>query len=252
MNTKRKLISDIRFYENPVRTEHGNVRHRSLGSVFQIPYRSFSRIGDRFACKLREHKFMLPGFDHLYVVLTPALECGVVGATWFTRHNWIRSVDVGLSREYWDSLDVNAKHDQLVDLTCMAIAEFPHEANTLETVAMLLKRDRSQTEIVVKTKETASYRVDISFQIRPLQKPSVAFLSCVDKRSGQDGKVVLFELSSPSDVYPLCGSIAVRADTITIKPRSSFRASLTAKEYGAPVSIGVEYVLSASRHRTND
>ena len=73
MNAKPKLIADIRYYENPGRTEYGSVRHDSLGTLYSIPFRSFSAIGDRIACKLREREFSLPGFDHLYVIFTPAL-----------------------------------------------------------------------------------------------------------------------------------------------------------------------------------
>ncbi|MCA9125385.1 MAG: hypothetical protein KDB11_34695, partial [Planctomycetales bacterium] len=96
------------------------------------------------------------------------------------------------------------------------------------------------------SKETESYRVDVSFQIRPLQEQSVAFVSYVDKGTGQRGYITLAKLLSPNDVYSLCGAIAVRDNTITIKPRSSSRAATITKKYNAPMSVRVDAVLAAS------
>ncbi|WP_146521554.1 hypothetical protein [Stieleria varia] len=245
MNAKPKLIADIRYYENPGRTEFGNVRHDSLGTLYSIPFRSFGAIGDRFACKLREREFTLPGFDHLYVILTPALPPGIAEPSTLNMDARIRYVDVGLVLDQWDSLDDDAKHDHIVDLTSFAINAFDGTADTLANVAADLKRYRSKLEIIVKTKETSSYRVDVSFQIRPMQEQSIAFVSYTDKRAGQRGRTTLTKLQSANDVYPLCGSIAVRDNTITIKPRSSSRAATITDKYNVPLSVAVDAVLAA-------
>jgi hypothetical protein len=245
MNAKPKLIADIRYYENPGRAEYGNVRHDSLGTLYSIPFRSFGAIGDRFACKLREREFTLPGFDHLYVILTPALPSGNVEPSALNIDARIRYVDVGLSPDHWDSLNDDSKHDHLVDLTSFAISAFDGNGDTLANVAADLKRHRSKLEIIVKTKETSSYRVDVSFQIRPMQEQSIAFVSYTDKRTGQRGCTTLAKLLSANDVYPLCGSIAVRGNTITIKPRSSLRAAAITDKYNVPLSVAVDAVLAA-------
>ena len=243
MNAKPKLISDIRYYENPGRTEYGNVRHDSLGTLYSIPFRSFGAIGDRFACKLRERQFTLPGFDHLYVILTPALSPGAVEPSTLNLDARIRYVDVGLSPNQWDLLDDDSKHDHIVDLTSFAISAFDGNGDTLVNVAADLKRHRSKLKIIVK--ETSSYRVDVSFQIRPMQEQSVAFVSYTNKRTGQRGHTTLTKLLSVDDVYSLCGSIAVRGNTITIKPRSSSRAATVTAKYNVPPSIAVDAVLAA-------
>ena len=242
---KPKLIADIRYYENPGRTEYGSVRHDSLGSLYSIPFRSFGAIGDRFACKLREREFTLPGFDHLYVILTPALPPGHVEPSTLNIDARIRYVDVGLLLDHWNTLDDDSKHDQIVDLTSFAINAFGGNADTLATVAADLKRYRSKLEIIVKIKETSTYRVDVSFQIRPMQEQSVAFVSYTDKRAGQRGRATLTKLLSANDVYPLCGSIAVCDNTITIKPRSSSRADKITEKYIVPLSVAVDAVLGA-------
>ena len=252
MNTKPKLIADIRYYENSGRTEYGNVRHDSLGTLYPIPFRSFGAIGDRFACKLREREFSLPGFDHVYVILTPALPSGVVKSATLNLDARIRYVDVGLSPDQWNSLDDDSKHDHIVDLTSAAICGFASDADTLTDVAAELKQYRSELEIIVKTKETSSYRVDVSFQIRPLQEQSIAFVSYIDKRAGQHGRATLTKLLSADDVYPLCGSIAVRDNTIIIKPRSSSRAATLTKKYNAPISVAVDAVLATSGTEQRD
>ncbi|WP_419580628.1 hypothetical protein [Stieleria magnilauensis] len=142
-------------------------------------------------------------------------------------------------------MDDNSKHDHVVDLTCAALTAIDVYADTLTNVANDLKRYRSQLEVIVKTKETASYRVDVSFQIRPLQEQSIAFVSYFDKRTGQNGRLTLAKLLSANDVYPLCGSIAVRDDTITIKPRSSSRAATITEKYNVPLAVPVDAVLAA-------
>ena len=109
------------------------------------------------------------------------------------------------------------------------------------------KRHRSQLEIVVKTKETSSYRVDVSFQILPRQEQSIAFVSYSDKRTGQHGRTFLTKLRFADDVYTLCGSITVRDNTITIKPRSSLRAATITKQYNVPIAVAVDAVLAACR-----
>ncbi len=251
MNTKPKLITDIRYYENPGRTERGNVRHDSLGSLFPVPFRSFGAIGDRFACKLRESQFELPGFDHLYVILTPSLPDGIAEPSTLSLDARIRYVDVGLSPERWKSLSDESKHDQLVDSTVNAVGPYYQNNEIVNAVAHQLKQWRSQLEIAVKTKETSSYRVDVTFQIRPLQEQSIAFVSYFDKMSGQRGRTVLTQLLSADDVFPLCGSIAVKNRTITITPRSSFRATILTNKYAVPMSLAVETVLAASGTEQN-
>ena len=252
MNAKPKLIADIRYYENPGRTEYGNVRHDSLGNLYPIPFRSFGAIGDRFACKLREREFTLPGFDHLYVILTPTLPTGNAVPSTLNIDARIRYVDVGLSLDDWGSFDDDAKHDLIVDLTSSAIRVFDGNTDTLENVAADLKRCRSRLEIIVKTKETSSYRVDVSFQIRPMQEQSIAFVSYTDKRAGKRGRIMLTKLLSANDVYPLCGSIAVCATMITIKPRSSLRSAVITDRYNVPLTVALDAVLAAPGTEQSD
>ena len=252
MNTKPKLIADIRFYENPGRTEYGNVRHDSLGTMYSVPFRSFGAIGDRFACKLREYELTLPGFDHVYVILTPSLPSGTVEQSSLNVDGRIRYIDVGLLPQQWNTLTDDSKHDHLVDLTSAAIGTFTCNQGLLNDVSSRLKQCRSQLEIIVKTKDTSSYRVDVSYQIRPLQEQSIAFLTYADKRSGQRGRTILTRLLSADDVYPLCGSIAIRNNTVTIKPRSSSRAATLTQKYSTPMSVAVDTILAASGTEPTD
>jgi hypothetical protein len=180
------------------------------------------------------------------MILTPALPTGNVEPSTLNVDSRIRYIDVGLLPDDWKSMDDDSKHDQIVDLTSSAISVFGGNADTLANVAADLKRYRSQLEIIVKTKDTSSYRVDVSFQIRPMQEQSIAFVSYTDKRDGQRGRTTLTKLLSANDVYPLCGSIAVSDNTITIKPRSSSRAATITGKYNVPLSVAVDAVLEAS------
>jgi hypothetical protein len=78
-----------------------------------------------------------------------------------------------------------------------------------------------------------------------MQEQSVAFVSYTDKRTGQRGHTTLTKLLTADDVYSLCGSIAVRGNTITIKPRSSSHAATITANYNVPLSIAVDTFLAA-------
>ena len=73
MTSKPRIIACIRCYENFGRTSFGNVQHQTLGTLYSVPHKHFDSVTWRFACKLRELGFTLPGFDHLEVILTPGL-----------------------------------------------------------------------------------------------------------------------------------------------------------------------------------
>lgn len=243
MNVKPKLIADIRFFESSSRTEFGSINHGSLGTLYPIPFRSFGAIGDRFACKLREYKFKLPGFDHLYIILSSSLPDGAAEPSTLDIDKRIRYVDFVQSPHAWQTLTEDSKHDLLIEFAAVALRLHSEDHGILDSVVQELKSHRSELEIVVKSKETRSYRVEVSYQIRPLQKQSVAFLSYLDKTSGQSGKVELAKLFTANDVYPLCGSISVANGTISIKPRPSFRATILTNKYDLPMSFAVETVI---------
>ena len=240
------LITDIRYYENPGRTVFGNLSYQSFGTIFSIPFRSFPDIGDRFACKLRECGFELPGFDHLDVILTPALAAEKAELSAVSLDKRARFVDVGLSPDYWDKLSDNEKHDHLVNLTAEALlaTNSGHQKNLIETVSTKLKEIKSEIEIKLKTKDTLSYRVEVSFQVSPNQNSSVAYIIYTDKASGHMGRGTLSELKFYDDIYKLCGSIIVRSREIVISPKPSFRASLVAKRYETPFTLSIDELLA--------
>lgn len=94
--------------------------------------------------KLRQAKFKLPGFDHLYVVCSPDLaDHAVVAGNAMGR---MRFVDVGLSVSRWQTLTDDAKHDELVDVAIHAAEHFSRDP-PLCIVAAELKALRSEVEI---------------------------------------------------------------------------------------------------------
>ena len=241
MTEKFKLISDIRYFASLECYNKRSGGGAGIGNLFPSPFRYFWEIGDRFACKLRELKFCLPGYDHAYLVLTPSLEQHAAQLSNIDINDRTRYINVGASLNHWKLLDENGKHDYVVDLTVSALSKTSAgiNENILSDVAALLKVYRSELEINLKTKETSSYRINVSFRIRPHDEPSVAFVTYTDKRSGKSGRLVLTELDLADDIFPLCDRISVKDERIYIFPRKSFRASLTTRKYESPLTIPI-------------
>jgi hypothetical protein len=242
MPTER-LFLDIRYYES----DHENVDYMSLpdgpGRIFTFP-KSISFLGARIARKLREYGFVAGVYDHLYVNFTTMLHEGQYrySPREVGERNRIKYIDFGLFPARTNRLSMTKKESLVCGLTFDVVRfvarERPARLAVVDRVAAEIGEKGTELEIVHKTKETAAYAVTVSYQIRPNGNPSVGLIEYHDKKTGQRFKAE-FKLKDYEDAFALVGSISVSHGVISLKPRSSFKASLYTRRYRLPIEIPI-------------
>jgi hypothetical protein len=247
---KRTPIRDIRYFESVHPIGSGHPLPARLGALYPIERDADTAwLGERYARKLAEAGCCLPGFHHLYLVLTPRADSGEVSVSQLIIEPWFRYVSVGLSPQDWLSLNQKDRFRRLVTLTTAALRRLCGEhdltpAPLADVEGQVLQRG-SELELLHKRKETAAYVVQITYQIAPHGGPSLAFLDVREKKTGRVGKKVLTPLRWHDDLRCLMSTISISSGSIRLTPRSSFRASLATQHYPIPLEVSVEDVLAA-------
>ncbi|MAT73404.1 MAG: hypothetical protein CMJ58_28300 [Planctomycetaceae bacterium] len=120
------------------------------------------------------------------------------------------------------------------------------EANGhLQTVKEEVRAHGSHLMIFCKKKETKSYLLEVFYKIRPDNAASVGIVRFTDKKTGHSGQTDFIDLCTYSDIYPLTGTISVTGGVVTIKPRESFRASISTERYCTPITIETQKILKS-------
>jgi hypothetical protein len=242
-----KLIRDIRYYESDQPNLAGLSLPEEPGRIFEFAV-DVVAVGQRIARKLRERGFVTGPFDHVYVNFTPLLPDH--DARWSDRkvEPWLRYVDYGLSPTLVGGLPAGACEALVADATFRAlealVARDPDEMAKLAVVRSELATHGSEIEILLLTKKTKRHRITISYQIRPHGRDSVGWIEYEDLRTNERAKAPFVRLFFLDDIYPLVGAVAVNGDAITLKPRTSFKASLYNEHYAHPIEVSIPKLLS--------
>lgn len=241
MPTER-LFLDIRYYESNRENVAGTSLPSHPGRVFHLP-KSINALGQRIARKLREHGFIAGAFDHLYVNFTTVLGEGQCRYSPREVEPWMKFVDSGLSPEKTNSLS-DFEKESLVCRETFSILRFVAGKNAgrqalIDRVWAEIEEKGSELEIVHKKKETGTYAVTVTYQIRPNGKQSVGLIEYHDKKTGEKRKAEFVELKVYEDIFALVGSITVSRGVISLKPRPSFKASLNTQRYRVPIEIAI-------------
>lgn len=250
-----QTICDLRYFESDQPNVYGSPPPSHMGKLYPIDHRhrDFWHLGDRFARKLGEYRQQLPGFDHVYVNLTPLLEHGAAVLNPIEHETWFRYVDVGMPPDVWLSSEHEARYRLLLQSASAAIRAISNthelDCSCVSRVEAELLQERSNLEILRLAKETTQYHVRITYQIHPNGKKSQAYVTYQDKKTGHTGKAPLTELHFYEDIVFLAASISVSGGIIRIKPRDSFTASLHIRRYTTPLELPVATVLSHSSER---
>jgi hypothetical protein len=239
--SKQRLILDIRYYQSDVESGFGQSLPGGFTKFFSFP-RSIHDWGPRIARKLREYGFITGSFDHLYVNFTTARLDGELCPT-IHLDDRIFYFDFGLDPSEIDRITDDEKEEVVVSST-FRILDFIAGENAAQRAIVNRVRDEirrygSELEIAHKTKETKSYSITVTYQIRPSRQPSVGLLKYVDKHTGECRNGVFVQLDQYEDIYALVASTSVKNGVITIKPRSSFKASLYTERYDVPIVIPI-------------
>jgi hypothetical protein len=104
---------------------------------------------------------------------------------------------------------------------------------------------KAKLEILQKNKETSSYSISVTYQIKPESEKSVAWVSYVDKKKNLSSKIPFIKLENYQDIFFLVSSISVSKGFIHLKPRNSFTAEIWNKRYSVPIEIPLERLKTA-------
>jgi hypothetical protein len=247
-NGREKPIKDIRFFERAVEDVFGSPMPEYVGTLYPVVDRSeVGVLGTRYALELAERGFRTRGYHHVYVTLTPLIPEGEARVSPLRLESWLRFVDVGLPLERWPRESAGEQVGYLVRTATRALehlcAVHGLDGTVIPEVEAALLEHGAELEITRLVKETAAGTVRVTFQALPYGTPSPVYLEYQESRSGRSGKIELMRVKDFEDVFPLIASASVSRGVITLKPRPSFRAGLTTRDYKTPIQVPIHRVL---------
>ncbi|MCA5005227.1 hypothetical protein [Sphingobacterium bovistauri] len=232
---KTKVIKDIRLYESNQPNVSENSLPGELGKLMHSDT-SFTFWAIRIARKLNELQFTLLEADHLYINFTNCLETDQLQISDRKPTSWIQYVDVQINFEEFNTKSLKEQENNVVEAIFRALNLIANEEqkNILDECLSIIKEQAKKTEIHYKTKETKSYKVEISYQIAPDDKTSVMLVKYIDKIVNIQ-QVFQFPIRFYEDVYALVDKINVVKNSIILIPKKSFKAELYSKFYQTPL-----------------
>ena len=243
---EKKLI-DIRYFASDVPNSSGTALPSDCSRFFDFP-KNLHSWGGRISRLVGSEGLSLGSFDHLYVNLTSGLQLEEIEFSERAPANWMRYIDYGVSFEALRDLEEIELERFVIETTFKLLAFLcdgdQDKRHIVETAKVAIEEFGSEIELPVKLKETKSYRVSITYKLRPNNRGSYGIVNYEDLKSGDSFKQKFVELKSPDDIFPLVGSIAVKAGQILIKPLTSFRAELYTNSYSFPLVIDIAEKLS--------
>ncbi|SCW71544.1 SAM-dependent RNA methyltransferase [Paenibacillus tianmuensis] len=237
---KEKTILDIRIFEE--RGEHPSVFPSSYIGTLYVTDKLIHSISDRYARKLNELGFITGDYDHVYIAITPFLDEGCIMESELRPKKWMKMFYIGYPPAAFNQQSEDEKEHcitKLITKILKNIAKDAEQSQLVENVQHLLLRDQSELEIIHLTKETKTYKVTVSYQIRPLRKASKAIIEYWDKSANVKRKCAFQDLKIYSDIFYLVSSITVAEGVIMLKPRTSAAAQQHIRSYAAPITITI-------------
>ena len=238
-NRHGRVIKDIRFFAET--SADGIDRRRDC--QYCCP-RTTLAATERLLCALREQKFTLPDigrFDHLYINFTTRLP---EGHSQFIpelpicsgEFDWFRYVDVGVSRETYDSLEKKNGDWYLQTAVNVITTHFCHTEDERTAVYRLLADiivQGSDYEVLYKKKETSSRNVCVYVGISDDFR-YIPTVTVTDK----EGNILLkkrmeaqFNRENFANQY---GTLLVNKKRVIIRPRNN-ESARNMKEIELPI-----------------
>lgn len=212
-----KIIKDIRLYKSQIENRDG----LSLPSDFDN--RNINAIIFRIVMKLRENKFSLGDFDHLYINFTTCIEENKIipaKRSIDKYHSWFRYYDVGVNEKLYRNLKESKSNEKILNLVKMTLLDyFTFDEQTKEIVEFSFQEAIIKGEnMLMKFKEKKSAKNKAIIYLRYLNNfHFFPLLRVYD----QDGHIILEkDLPQSLDLLQL-GHIQLSSKKITIKTRTS-------------------------------
>jgi hypothetical protein len=235
-------ILDIRYYETGVNFPD------ILGKRYHF-MADIESLGARIARKLREYGLVLGDYDHLYIVFSNDLAEHEMRIWEKIIDRRIRCIDFGTSAAMINSMTETEQLRFVSDATFSVlkylVTEGKVKGELVDQVHKDIQRDGTKLEILHRQKDTSSYSVRVTYQIRPSGKKSIGWLSYTDKKSGLSCRKSFIELDYYEDIYYLVSLISVSGGFIRFAPRTSFRAETYNRRYKVPISVSLSELMAA-------
>ena len=209
-----KLISDIRIYNFSDSERH-----------IELDFRSSSRAAHRVAMKLRELKFSLGEFDHLYINFTTRAAKGTVTLidTVDQYHPWYRYCDVGVSMDEYEHLE--SAEFIFAQIENVLLSQFCPDAHAEEIIRESIAEAKKGPKMLVACKQKKSAKYTATIYLRLLDNGYYLPLLQVVDTNGNE--VLRRDLPEVFELGFL-GEIQLNSKRITIKPRkNAFTKDLT-------------------------
>lgn len=236
-----KIVKEIRYSESEIMNIEGNSLPGNFGKIYKAGL-DVVAVGQRIARKLNEFKFVSGEFDHIDINFTTVLQHDEFKMSKRYVEKWLKYVDYGLLPSIFNTKTDTEKCDFIRETTFKVLkCIYSSDAEKMETIAKvedLIHRFDTEIRIHYKTKETSSYKIEISYQIKPNGGSSKAIVEYLDKKQNFKGQAI-FDLHFYDDIYPLVDIISVKDSVIILNPKKSFRADLYNERYKTPLQFPI-------------
>jgi len=230
-----RIIRDIRYYENKPDDYQGKF-DGILGNVYYSTIDT-KYIGQRIARKLNELGFISGEFDHIYINLSPELDDDNFCESNRFLDKRIKTFNYGISPFAFNILTDLEKDKKIKEITFKVLL-WIYKNDDLKTQLIsdtkyLINKYDKHLSIKYKTKETSSYLIDLSFQIRPDNEMSKLIIEYKNKKSNCIMQGIL-DILDYDDLYSLVGSVTLKDEFIIFQAKKSYLAKLVANKYKNP------------------
>ncbi len=236
-----KIIKDIRYCESNVPNIVGNSMPHNLGELFK-PTSDTNYIGQRIARKLNELKFSYGEFDHIYINLTTVLSENELVISNRNIDKRIKYIDFGVSTTNYNTL-LDADKNQLLKSITFRILKHISIADNLNMklvneVELLMAKIDTEIQISYKTKETSNYKIDIHYQISPINSTTRAIVTYLDKKNNSSRQGFI-PIQFYDDIYYLVDTITLNGDDLIFNPKKSFIADIHNERFKTPIVLKI-------------
>lgn len=235
---EKRVIRDIRHYELKPDDYPGQF-DGILGNVYKGSF-EIKCIGQRIARKLNELNFITGDFDHLYIYLTNKLNNGEIAERDFEYDKQVKCFDFGQNVDEFNKLTDSAREKRINEMTFKVLewkfGQNNNDRELIDSVKKLIENEGKKIVINYKGKETKDYRLNVGFQIAPIDSKSKIVVACIIKKSNKQ-LTTTFDLHHYEDIYFLVDKIAVDGHRIIFQPRKTLKAELVTEKYSTPLTI---------------
>ncbi len=244
MAAKKRLLSDIRYYEVKALPKSPAVAAMYNGCAIAIS-REMNHDAARTSCLLRSLGFVSGRKDHIYLLFTQSIPAGV--QTKLRSHElspWAQEIGVGVSTRMLATSDRKRRQFVAQATTRVLRALFPSQKKILNKALRLLRRDGDSTQIRLRSLRTARYEVNAYFDVPAVGKPAHLTITRKSLDSARSSSLLAktIKLKDFEDAYHLVSRLSCSKDCVTLHPRTTFSRYPHAKFYRQPIKVAFETV----------